>query len=432
VGELAQQIDARFITEQILSRFEARADEIVEEIAACTVAEVDGFRGVDGSWLEAEMRIIATCHLQTFLGAARTGAPPSKALSEARERTVQRAREMLPLAALVHSSLIAQRVISASIAREAESNVASRDAALALTAITFDYNIAVTAAMAQAYLEVVHGDLSELASARRELVDALLISDPARRSTLGQRAMGLGFDPQRPVAAVVAVVVFDGEQEPRQPTPRWASQAIARCSGRPERSAFVVNRERDVVAVLDGGGSHPAGVVLERAAQTIRQVHSAELRAGVGTPFSGIDAFRDSYREALRALRHTSVARPFVFGPDDVPLFDELTTSAPEDAYNLIPEATRQLLAADSIRETIEAFFAADLQVSVAARALTLHPNSLRYRLSRIAELTGRDPRRLADLLELITALRLLADGDGDGDGARSPVPANQPMVASD
>jgi sugar diacid utilization regulator len=385
------------------------------------VAEVDGFRGIDDSRLHAEMRVLGTSHLETFLQAARTGAPSSKALSEARERAVQRAREMLPLSALVHSYLIAQRVISASIAREAESNVPSRDAALALTAMTFDYNIAVTAAMAQAYLEVVHGDLAELASARQELIDALLTNDPERRSALEERAIGLGFGPGRQLAAVVAVVVFEDEEEPSRPVAPWAAQAIARCSGRPERSAFVVSRERDLVAVLDRGGSHPVKVVLERAANTIRQTHSAELRAGVGIPFSGPAAFPESYREALRALRHTSAARPFVFGPDDVPLFDELTISAPEDAHSLIPEATRQLLADDSIRETIEAFFTADLQVSVAAKALALHPNSLRYRLARIAELTGRDPRRLADLLELITALRLLSDRDRDG--ARSPVP---------
>jgi sugar diacid utilization regulator len=421
VDDLIEQIHARFLAEQILSRFEARADEIVDEIAASTVAEVDAFRNLDGPRLDAEMRVLATCHLDTFLQSARTGAPPSKALSGTRERAMQRAREMLPLSALVHSYLIAQRVISASIAREAESNIPSRNAALELTAMTFDYNIAVTAVMAEAYLEVVRGDLSKLASERRELIGALLTGDPERRAALDERAVGLGLDSERQLAVVVAVVVFDDEEAPSRATPPWAAQAVARCSGRPERAAFVVDRERDVVAVLEVGGSHPVKVVLERAAKAIRQTHSADLRAGVGVPFFGLAAFADSYREALRALRHTSAARPFVFGPEDVPLFDELTISAPDDAHSLIPEATRQLLADDSIRETIEAFFAADLQVSAAARALALHPNSLRYRLARIANRTGRDPRNLADLIELITALRLLMDRDEDG--ARAPAP---------
>jgi len=55
----------------------------------------------------------------------------------------------------------------------------------------------------------------------------------------------------------------------------------------------------------------------------------------------------------------------------------------------------------------------ADLNVATAARQLNLHPNSLRYRLRRIGELTGRDPRRLTDLLELVTAMRILNHVDG-------------------
>jgi hypothetical protein len=412
------------LAEKILARFEARADEIAEEIAACSVAEIDGFSGVNDARLYDEIRALARRHLDAFVASVRAGAAPSDAmLAAARERAVQRAREMVPLSALVQSYLIAQRVISAAIVREADTDAASRDAALALTAMTFDYNIAVTAAMAEAYLEVVQGDLAELDSARRGLIDALLTGDPERRSALARRAIGLGFDAGRDVVAVVAVVVLHDEQDPTGPTPRWAARAIARCSGRPERAAFVVSRERDLIAVLDAGGGHPPQLVLERAAAAIEQAHAAALRAGVGTPFSGLDAFPASYREAHRALRHTSAARPLVFGPHDVTLFDELTSSVREDAGTLIPEATRRLLADGATRDTVEAFFASDLQVSAAAKALALHPNSLRYRLGRIAELTGRDPRRLADLLELITAARLI--NAHDEDAGRSSIPTN-------
>jgi sugar diacid utilization regulator len=70
------------------------------------------------------------------------------------------------------------------------------------------------------------------------------------------------------------------------------------------------------------------------------------------------------------------------------------------------------------LRGALDAFVAADLHVATAAKALFLHPNSLRYRLGRIARCTGRDPRRVADLLELIAAIRVL---DGDHSGAAAP-----------
>lgn len=139
--------------------------------------------------------------------------------------------------------------------------------------------------MTQAYLEVVQGDLAGLDSARSALIEALLTSDLERRSELARRAMGLGFEVERQLVAVVAVVVLEDEEEPSPPTPRWATQAIARCSGRSERSAFVVSRERDIVAVLDRDGNHPARLVLERAAAALRHTHPAELRAAHRHPF---------------------------------------------------------------------------------------------------------------------------------------------------
>jgi sugar diacid utilization regulator len=161
----------------------------------------------------------------------------------------------------------------------------------------------------------------------------------------------------------------------------------------------------------------PPEHVLKRTSIAIRQGHHAVLRAGVGTPFSGLGGFANSYREARRALRHATDARPLIFGPRDVPLFDELTNAARTDADSLIPQATRRALVDPTMRDTIEAFCAADLQVSVAAAALSLHPNSLRYRLGRIASLTGRDPRKLTDLPELITAARLISGGQVEADG---------------
>src|SRR5262249_48818295 len=147
--------------------------------------------------LRAEIRALARQHLDAFLVAARTGNPPSEQmLAAARSRAVTRAREMVPLAALLQSYLIAQRVISAAITRSAGSGAQSRGAALELMARTFDYNIAVTTAMADAYVEVVQGDLADLESARGELVEALLANGSDAWPELTRRAVGLGLDPK--------------------------------------------------------------------------------------------------------------------------------------------------------------------------------------------------------------------------------------------
>jgi len=56
---------------------------------------------------------------------------------------------------------------------------------------------------------------------------------------------------------------------------------------------------------------------------------------------------------------------------------------------------------------TLEAFLACSGSWSKAAEAMFIHVNSLRYRIRRIEELTGRDPRSLAGQAALLLALRM-------------------------
>ncbi len=57
---------------------------------------------------------------------------------------------------------------------------------------------------------------------------------------------------------------------------------------------------------------------------------------------------------------------------------------------------------------TLLTYIAADLSIERAARELFVHPNTIRYRLRRLSTLTGLDVRRFFDLVELVTAVRLL------------------------
>jgi sugar diacid utilization regulator len=190
---------------------------------------------------------------------------------------------------------------------------------------------------------------------------------------------------------------------------------VRRASGGPQRNAFVAIRESVLIAVLDAGGPHRAQVVLDRAAASISQAGRGLLRAGIGAPFTGLSGFGMSYHEARRALRHATAAKRYVFSPDDVRVLTELLATSDETLAQLVPEATRRALGDPTLRKTLRAFVEADLRVADTAKALSLHPNSLRYRLRRINELTGRDPRRLNDLLELIAATRLVTEPASNG-----------------
>jgi DNA-binding PucR family transcriptional regulator len=50
------------------------------------------------------------------------------------------------------------------------------------------------------------------------------------------------------------------------------------------------------------------------------------------------------------------------------------------------------------------------MNLTRAAETLHVHPNTLRYRLRRIEERSGRDPHRFGDLVDLICLLDLLEE----------------------
>jgi carbohydrate diacid regulator len=57
--------------------------------------------------------------------------------------------------------------------------------------------------------------------------------------------------------------------------------------------------------------------------------------------------------------------------------------------------------------QTLEHFFAEDCSLSVAAAGLSIHRNTLSYRLDKVTSLTGLDPRCFDDAVQIRLALML-------------------------
>jgi len=63
------------------------------------------------------------------------------------------------------------------------------------------------------------------------------------------------------------------------------------------------------------------------------------------------------------------------------------------------------------LQATLEAFLDCSGSWSRAADALHLHVNTVRYRIARVEELTGRDLSRLEDRVDVFLALRSVPPG---------------------
>jgi hypothetical protein len=136
----------------------------------------------------------------------------------------------------------------------------------------------------------------------------------------------------------------------------------------------------------------------------------------VGPPAAGLARTPASARAALAGLRaargRATVPRPV--DADD--LLPERALLGDEDARaRLVDEVYRPLLADGAVlRDTVAAYLDAACTVEAAARALVVHPNTVRYRLRRVHDVVGyaaTDPRAVLTFWVAITLGRLADDG---------------------
>jgi sugar diacid utilization regulator len=394
-----------------LDRLEADAEPIAARMALAAREEVEEYAAVADPGFAAEVLAHASEHVRAFVRSARAGRPPEgEELDFVRSRGAQRARELMPLDALLETYLIGQRTVWEAIVEATGDSPDGMRAAQELTALTFGYTHAINVAVADAYLRESNALATEAERSRRDLLDRLL-SGREPGADEARRAEALGLRPAAEHVVVVAVADDGGDDEPS----RLVARALLRAD--PERP-FVVPRHDEVVAVLPvyvRRGPAEIRSALERAAEVLMRTHRVRMRAGVSSVCSGLSELARGYGEAGGALRHAGHAGrgAAVVALQDVALIDYLAAAADDTARRLVSAGAHRLLEADrgqagALAQTLRAYADCGLNVSRTAQRLTVHPNTVHYRLGRVATITGQDPRRFDQLAELLTALRLL------------------------
>ena len=170
---------------------------------------------------------------------------------------------------------------------------------------------------------------------------------------------------------------------------------------------------RDAVGMLAGvpGLDLPFGVSVVAGAGG---ENGGEAAGGAGTSWAAADVCR-VVAEARRARRLAELLGAGVhlvnsaeFGSSEL-----LLAMVPAEARRSFRAALlTPLLAYDrdhgtELVSTLQVFLANSGSWSKAAEAMFIHVNSLRYRIRRIHELTGRDPRSLEDQAALLLALQI-------------------------
>jgi sugar diacid utilization regulator len=386
-------------------------DELVDDAVGAICAEIPGYGAQDERFV-ADVTEQVAAHYRTKLNAfraERTVTPDE--VSFIRAAAMRRARVGLALEDYMNAFRVGEMVLWDAVVATAGETALGHEAALSLVAPLMRYVDFVTMQAARAYVEFQQYEVAEADRERRDLVEQLLAGEMPTDGALVAAAQTYGIARDTPLLAAVAVplggpVDSDGAQ--------LASAAIARAVAS-ETKALVVVRHSEIVAVPALPRREDAVAVCRRLEDVREHLHQEglALAIGIGTVAGGVAELPRAHAEARAALAGVATTGGVVALPC-LSAFQYLTQRPDETVRRLIDPRLSAFLAEDRARggvlsDTIRAFADADLSLRVAAERLHVHPNTAHYRLRRIEQRTGRSPRRIADLIELLAAIALEA-----------------------
>jgi DNA-binding PucR family transcriptional regulator len=293
-------------------------------------------------------------------------------------------------------------VVEEGIGRIAQGPVES--AALREGVLRYSREIAFAAAQ-------VYAQAAELRGAWDARLEALVVDELMRGDTLDDtvrsRAAALGWDSQADLVVIVGSTPepLDGKDDVNQHT-ALVVDAVHRAA-RHARLTVLTGVQSDRLVVIIGGATDPLAAT---------RALSAEFGPGplvIGPIVEDLLSAGLSAQAALSALRAApawpDAPRPVLAAE----LLPERALAGDEAAKaQLVAEVFRPLESAGSaLLETVSAYLEQAASLESAARMLFVHPNTVRYRLKRVTDLTGLNPAqpRAAFTLHVALALGRLA-----------------------
>ena len=150
-------------------------------------------------------------------------------------------------------------------------------------------------------------------------------------------------------------------------------------------------------------------------AKAVTLVESAGLHLAVGRPARGPSAFRSAHLQAVAAQRFGAQGRRPCHDYDDIELVTLIGNS--ELAKDMVRREAGPLLGDargyDTMRSTLLVYLQSGKRVETTAEALFVHPNTVRYRISRAEELLGY---RISDRGTMLEVSLAWLDANGVSD----------------
>lgn len=373
---------------------QARLPELGERMAQRIRSDVDTYK--DESLIPFDsLRRSCVANADLILTSLRHGGAPDA--SSARETGRTRAQQGVPLADTLHAYRIGSELLWAEILAEARVRPeVSADVLLSESTRFWAAFSLYAEATAEAYRQAA-AELTSQGQARRSaLIEALFTGIVADR-TLREAAHELGLPEQGPYAVAVAEAGPPGEE------PLAGADAALRQEQLPSVWRLLPDQQLALVALPTATAE----------ATCLRVLRRAPARVGFSPSFQALQDAPQALRFARLALAGLRSGSTGVARFDDNPLA-MVVAAAPAEAAHLVAAVLQPVIdlpapERNRLLKTLEHWFAAAGSAGAAAQSLFVHPNTVRYRLRRVEELTGRslsDPRATADIGAALLAVR--------------------------
>lgn len=380
----------------------ARNDEIVVQMAQRIRDQVPAYSTVDPAIFE-RIRTLSTATSLAISEALINHTPVRRGdIPIIQEQAADRLRSGIDLESFLHAYRAALFFYWDSAMEEATRLRLSRAAGHAVGRFVLDSVDTITTHAAEAFLREENRVRAETGRAVFDLVDSLIAGRPTPK---GLRSVAPGLRPSGPVQVIIARIT-----EPPADLGAGLSTALevlehnlALGTARPLGTV----RHEEVVIIAPGS---PPVSHLHSAVRAARE-RGVQLSIGASDAPTGIAGIPDAYKAAALTLSYASPDRPVV-KLAELGALQLLLLSSGSEARELIREKAMPLMQLiqkerEVVIETITTFAAANMNITSAASILHVHPNTVRYRLARIAATTGLDPRTFAGLADLHCIIEL-------------------------
>jgi sugar diacid utilization regulator len=394
---------------RLIEALEARRDAVIDSGVHRIRTEIPEYRAiVDPAFVDDVREHVALHHdaLTRSVAAGRPIAPEE--LGFMRQRATRRVGR-IPLAAFLQAFRIYQEEFWDALLKSADGE-AERTSAIDAAATIIRYiNVAATEA-AEVYLESERLLHAQGERVRRDLLEDLLAGRAPAPGPKLTAARAAGLVPETTCILIAAQPVSSPHDE-RQLRP--AAVALTRAVGSVVAPLAVVRHEEVVVVAAVDRPVEDLIDSLETAQDQLGR-EGTPMAIGVSTLQDGLERIREAYGEAVAALERARKVGGVVALPA-LSAFDCLALFGSDTARRRIPPRVRQFVLDDLAEDrvlttTLLEYVASDFNTKVAAERLFVHPNTARYRLGKIEERTGCDLRHVADVLDLLIALRVHGD----------------------